>query len=83
MICSTFKGVLPSELYERYNDENGMNLMELDLIVAGELSDRIKEQHEESNAKRAVAKRDQRRAERMSKEDLGNALNDFIGGGNG
>lgn len=81
MLCSTFKGTTPSELYERYNDENGYYLLELDMVIAAEISDRIREQHEEANkkmdAKRAVANRDQRRAQMRPKE-MGQALEDWL-----
>lgn len=55
--------------------------MELDLIVAGELSDRIQEQTDKAkDGKRAVAKRDQMRAKRMTGAELGNELDKFLEG---
>ena len=38
-----FKGVLPSDLWLKYNQEGGAYLMELDTLVALEINDRIAE----------------------------------------
>lgn len=56
--------------------------MEMDMMVAAEISDRIKEQHDEAqkkfDAKKAVANRDKKRAQ-MRGQELGSMLNDFVG----
>jgi hypothetical protein len=82
MLCSTFKGVLPSDLFEKYDCEGGFIKLEYDLLIAAEISDRITEQTEKSSnesssrrAKRAVAKRNQNR-EKMTSQ----TMNDWIKG---
>lgn len=82
-LCSTFKGQLPHELYLKYNEENGYERMQFDMEVAREISERITEQHEaaksgrksSADARSAVARRNQRRAERIE----GKELSDMIG----
>ena len=62
-----FKGTLPSELWLKYSVEGGRHLMDMDLIVAGEINDKISEatsEEKKRDAKGAVARRDQRREER-------------------
>ena len=81
-LCSTFKGQLPHELYLKYNEENGYERMQFDMEVAREISERITEQHEAAksgrktsgNAKGAVARRNQRRAERVEGKDLSDMI---------
>ena len=86
-VCSVFKGVLPSDLYERYDREGGRLLMEMDLVVAAEIGERISQQHDESKAKRAnakdaVSRRNQRRQNRgatMDAKSMGQFLKDSMG----
>ena len=62
-----FKGTLPSDLWLKYSVEGGRHLMDMDLIVAAEINDKISEATSEvkkRDAKGAVARRDQRREER-------------------
>ena len=62
-----FKGTLPSELWLKYSVEGGRRLMELDLLIAAEINDKIREATEKSSkgdAKGMVARRDQRREQR-------------------
>ena len=62
-----FKGTLPSELWLKYSVEGGRHLMEMDLIVAAEINDKISEATTEASKKDAkgmVARRDQRREQR-------------------
>lgn len=69
ILCSTFKGILPSDLFDRYNCEGGYWKLELDLLVANEIADQLNESVADKksskkrgkNAKSAVARRDQRR----------------------
>jgi hypothetical protein len=71
----------------KYDNDMGYQLMELDIIIAGEISERISEQTSQiqnesgsKRAKRAVAKRNQRR-ERMktiSSEDMGSIMKNFV-----
>ena len=81
-LCSTFKGQLPHELYLKYNEENGYERMQFDMEVAREISERITEQHEAAksgrksptDARSAVARRNQRRAERVEGKDLSDMI---------
>jgi|TARA_R100000482_G_C5115101_1_gene142613 hypothetical protein len=76
-LCSVFKGVLPSDLYQRYDDETGFELLQFDMSVALEINERITEQTEQMNAKRAVAKRNQNR-ERISSKDMGSIMDKWV-----
>lgn len=62
-----FKGTLPSELWLKYSVEGGRHLMELDLLIAADINDKISEATERASkkdAKGAVARRNQRREQR-------------------
>ena len=62
-----FKGTLPSELWLKYSLEGGKHLMELDLLVAADINDKILEatdQASKKDAKGVVARRNQRREQR-------------------
>ena len=66
-LCMAFKGTLPSDLWLKYSVEGGRMLMELDLIVAADINDKISEatsQASKRDAKGAVARRNQKREER-------------------
>lgn len=76
-ICSVFKGVLPSDLFQRYDDETGYEMLQFDISVAAEINERIKEQTEEMDANRAVAKRNQRR-EKISSETMGSIMENWV-----
>jgi len=77
-----FKGVLPSDLWLKYNVEGGRHLMDLDLLIAANINDSISEATKEASkkdAKGAVARRDQRREKRKllnNNNDLLNILRD-------
>jgi len=84
-LCSAFKGVMPSDLFRRYDCEGGQIMLAFDMEIAAEISTRILEQTTESRsgsrgAKSAVAKRNQRREERakhgMTGGELGELLSD-------
>lgn len=87
MLCSSFKGVLPSELFEKYDCEDGMLKMEYDMMIASEISERISEQMEEAKGKidanKAVARRNQRRADRpmISPKEMGETLSGWLNDG--
>ena len=69
-LCQTFKGLTASDLYEKYHGEGGYARLELDLAVAAEISDQVSEhigKDKKKNAKAAVSRRNQRRAQRESK----------------
>lgn len=62
-----FKGTLPSDLWLKYSVEGGRHLMEMDMVIAAEINDKISDATSEAkkkDAKGMVARRDQRRAER-------------------
>ena len=66
-LCMACKGTLPSDLWLKYSVEGGRHLMELDLIVAADINDKISEatsQASKRDAKGAVARRNQKREER-------------------
>jgi len=66
-LCMAFKGTLPSELWLKYSVQGGRHLMDMDLIVAAEINDRITDATSEASKKDAkgmVARRDQRREQR-------------------
>ena len=64
-----FKGVLPSDLWDRYNCEGGQHKLLLDLSVASDIQDRISEATEQAKSKAKsgkdmVARRKQRQSQR-------------------
>ena len=66
-LCMAFKGTLPSDLWLKYSVEGGRRLMELDLIMAAEINDKIAEATKgasKGDAKGMVARRNQRREQR-------------------
>ena len=66
-LCMAFKGTLPSDLWLRYSVEGGRHLMDLDLLVAAEINDKINDATKEvskKDAKGMVARRDQKREQR-------------------
>jgi len=56
--------------------------MEMDLLVAAEMSDRIVEQTADAKdrSKAAVARRNQKRVQKTDSKGLANALGDWLGG---
>ena len=73
---------MPSDLYEKYDCAGGFHKLEFDLAVASEIAERINEQTEQvkeaSKAKRAVARRDQKRAT-VSSEKIGSMMDNWVG----
>lgn len=66
-LCMAFKGILPSDLWLKYSVEGGRHLMNMDLIIAGDINDKISEatsQASKKDAKGAVARRNQKREQR-------------------
>lgn len=66
-LCMAFKGTLPSDLWLKYSVEGGRRLMELDLLIAADINDKISEATNKSSktdAKGMVARRNQRREQR-------------------
>ena len=68
IICQTFKGILPSELADRYCGPHGRDALEFDLEVCMEIQsqreDALGKTDVGKRAKGAVARRNQRRAKR-------------------
>tara|TARA_R110002012_G_scaffold9222_1_gene42447 strand:+ start:4346 stop:4612 length:267 start_codon:yes stop_codon:yes gene_type:complete len=69
-----FKGVLPSDLWEKYDCEGGQQKLLLDLNVAAEMQEKIAEatnnaKNKASSGKDMVARRNQRRAQRQVLSD--------------
>ena len=50
-LCMAFKGMLPSDLWLKYNQEGGKWLMELDMHIAIEMNDKIAEAHAKASKK--------------------------------
>lgn len=71
-----FKGVLPSDLWDKYDCEGGAYKMQLDILVAMDINDKIKEATKDAktDAKGAVARRNQRREKRKHLSDGGGVL---------
>jgi len=65
-LCMAFKGTLPSDLWLKYSVEGGRHLMELDLIIAADINDKITEAtgKAKQDANAMVARRNQRREKR-------------------
>jgi len=75
-----FKGILPSELWARYDCEGGRIALDMDLIVAAEMNERINEVTKSVKNKRdgksMVARRNQKRELLNNNKDLFKALRD-------
>ena len=68
-LCQTYKALTASDLYERYQGVGGQHRLEIDLAVASEISDQVRESIDKGkggDAKSMVARRDQRRSQRAS-----------------
>tara|TARA_B100001059_G_C17824029_1_gene580199 strand:- start:807 stop:1109 length:303 start_codon:yes stop_codon:yes gene_type:complete len=64
-LCMAFKGTLPSDLWLKYSVEGGRHLMELDLIIAANINDKISDATDKAkDGKSMVARRNQRRKQR-------------------
>tara|TARA_R110000796_G_scaffold59306_7_gene136626 strand:- start:375 stop:641 length:267 start_codon:yes stop_codon:yes gene_type:complete len=68
-----YKGVLPSDLWDRYDQEGGQDMLSMDLLVAMEMSERIEKATVDSKKKMdgnsAAARREQRIANRQLLND--------------
>ena len=66
-LCQAYKGITASDLYMRYHEPGGKSRLELDLAVAAEMGDQIREATGESKVpagRSMVARRNQRRSAR-------------------
>lgn len=79
-LCSSYKGVMPSDLLERYICEGGMMKLEYDLATLNEIHDQIKEsQPQNKDGASMEARRKQRRSKReasMGDDDMMQFLRD-------
>ena len=85
-LCMAFKGVLPSDLWLKYNQDGGKYLMELDMHIAIEIIEKISEASAKSmarsknstglrpltanDASSVIKRRNERRAARQKQQDL-------------
>jgi len=82
-LCSSFKGVLPSDLLEKYTVEGGWMRLEYDLAILNEVHDQIVTSQGDSGGKDGQsmeARRKQRRGQRQEVND-GEALQLLKDGG--
>lgn len=69
-LCSSYKGVMPSDLLERYTCEGGMMRLDFDLATLNEIHDQIKESQTDSKDGASMeARRKQRRAKNATLND--------------
>lgn len=61
-MCQAFKGVLPSDLVMKYSEPGGGYRMELDLAVACEIQDQIKEATDKAKNNKKAGSADARSA---------------------
>lgn len=65
-----FKGILPSDLWDKYDTEDGFDRLMLDIEIASEINDQIKtataKKPGADDANAMVARRNQRRKEYLS-----------------
>jgi len=75
-LCSSYKGVLPSDLLEKYSVEGGMMRLEYDLAVLNEIHDQIVESQGDAkkDGARMEARRKQRRAKAQASMDDGGMM---------
>ena len=71
-----YKGVLPSDLWARYDCEGGQEMLLLDMGVASEIQDRISEATDNAKKRRDGNAMEARRKQRQAKRQL---LNDNEG----
>jgi len=71
-----YKGVLPSDLWARYDCEGGQEMLLLDMGVASEIQDRISEATADAKKRRDGNSMAARRKQRQAKRQL---LNDNEG----
>ena len=70
VLMQAFKGLVPSQLYEHYQQEGGNHFLEFDLAIATEMQDQMAEIYGRSGsgpkARAMKSRRDQRRAQRRA-----------------
>jgi hypothetical protein len=67
-MCSSFKGVLPSDLLEKYTVEGGFNRLEYDLAVLNEIQDQIVDAKGDSKDGAAMMARNRQRRAAQKQE---------------
>lgn len=75
-LCSSFKGVLPSDLLEKYTVKGGMQRLEYDLAVLNDIHDQVKKAQGDSRKDGAAmeARRKQRRNQAQQSITDGEAI---------
>ena len=74
-MCSSYKGVLPSDLIEKYSGVGGWRRLEFDVATLGEIHDQISESSKSSKDGESMESRKrQRRAQRKAEIDGGELL---------
>ena len=69
-LCSSYKGVLPSDLLDKYTEKGGMNRLEYDLACLNTIHEQIQESQSSSNDGASMeARRKQRRQQRETISD--------------
>jgi|TARA_R100000084_G_scaffold42448_3_gene17319 hypothetical protein len=68
-LCSSFKGVLPSDLLEKYTVKGGMRRFEYDLAILNEIHDQVKEAQGDSN-KDGATMESRKRQRRQARQEL-------------
>jgi len=70
-MCSSYKGVLPSDLIEKYSGVGGWRKLEFDVATLGEIHDQINESTKSSKKDGAgmESRKRQRRAQREAEID--------------
>lgn len=68
-LCSSFKGVLPSDLLEKYTIKGGMRRLEFDLAVLNDIHDQVKTAQGDSKADGASME-SRKRQRRQARQDL-------------
>ena len=84
-LCMAFKGVTPSDFFDRYDGEGGYQRALLDITIAQEMNEQIREAHSpadvgtggikrltKDDANAVIARRDARRRARAEAERKGN-----------
>ena len=68
-LCSSFKGVLPSDLLEKYTVKGGMRRLEYDLAVLNDIHEQVKQAQGDSKADGASME-SRNRQRRQARQEL-------------
>ena len=75
-MCSSYKGVLPSDLIEKYSGVGGWRKLEFDVATLGEIHEQIEESTKSSkdDGESMMARKRQRRAQNQAEIEGGELL---------